>query len=83
MLEKMFSGQFPIKKEKDGSIFIDRSKSFLDFILDYLRRNIVAVEEAEYYQLDGMKNILAFKSNKVEVDNDCKPERAHKKRVKL
>ena len=88
MLEKMFSGQFPIRKEKDGSIFIDRSGSFFDFILDYLRGNMVAVDdlyfddntrkrlikEAEYYQLEGMKNILAFKSNEVRVDGDCKQE---------
>ena len=88
MLEKMFSGQFPIRKEKDGSIFIDRSGSFFDFILDYLRGNMIAVDdlyfddntrkrlikEAEYYQLEGMKNILAFKSNEVRVDDDCKQE---------
>ena len=88
MLEKMFSGQFPIKKEKDGAIFIDRSGSYFDFILDYLRGNMINVDdllfddntrkrlikEAEYYQLEGMKNILAFKSNEKEVDDDCKQE---------
>ena len=86
MFEKMFPGQFPIRKEKDGLIFIDRSGSFFDFILDYLRGNMVAVDdlyfddntrkrlikEAEYYQLEGMKNILAFKSNEGRVDDDCK-----------
>ena len=65
MLEKMFSGQFPIKKEQDGTIFIDRSGNYFDFILDYLRGNMINVDdllfddnirkrlikEAEYYQL--------------------------------
>ena len=88
MLEKMFSGQFPIKKEQDGTIFIDRSGNYFDFILDYLRGNMINVDdllfddnirkrlikEAEYYQLEGMKNILAFKSNEKEVDDDCKQE---------
>ena len=88
MLEKMFSGQFPIKKEQDGAVFIDRSGNYFDFILDYLRGNMVNVDdllfddntrkrlikEAEYYQLEGMKNILAFKSNEKEVDDDCKQE---------
>ena len=88
MLEKMFSGQFPIKKEKGGSIFFDRCGSFFDFILDYLRGNMVAVDdlyfddntrkrlikEAEYYQLEGMKNILAFKSNEVRVEDDYKQD---------
>ena len=88
MLERMFSGQFPIKKEKDGTIFIDRSGSYFDFILDYLRGNMISVDdllfddntrkrlikEAEYYQLEGMKNILAFKSNGKKLDDDCKEE---------
>ena len=88
MLEKMFSGQFPIKKEKDGAIFIDRSGSYFDFILDYLRGNMINVDdllfddntrkrlikEAEYYQLEGMKNILAFQSNENGLERDCKQE---------
>ena len=88
MLEKMFSGQFPIRTEKDGSIFIDRSGSFFDFILDYLLGNMVAVDdlyfdditrkrfikEAKCYLLEGMKNILAFKSKEVRVDDDCKQQ---------
>ena len=88
MLEKMFSGQFPIRKEKDGSMFIDRSGSFFDFILDYLRGNMVTIDdlyfddntrkrlikEAEYYQLAGMKNIPAFKLNEVRVEGGCKQD---------
>ena len=86
MLERMFSGQFPIKKEKDGTIFIDRSGSYFDFILDYLRDNMISVDdllfddntrkglikEAEYYQLEGMKNILAFKSNGKKLDDSSR-----------
>lgn len=88
MLEKMFSSQFPIKKEKDDAILIDRSGSFFDFILDYLRGNMINVDnllfddntrkrlikEAEFYQLEGMKKILAFKSNEKGLESDCKQE---------
>ena len=28
-------------------------------------------KEAEYYQLEGIKNILAFKSSSVETEHDC------------
>ena len=76
VLEKMFSGEFDLKREKDGSVFIDRSGEHFHFILDYLRGNISEmdnflfdentrkslIKEAEYYQLDKMKNILSFKS---------------------
>ena len=32
------------------------------------------IEEAEYYQSEDTKNILAFKSNSVEKEDDCKAE---------
>ena len=41
----MFSGQIPIKKEKDDAILIDRSGSFFDFILDYLPGNMINVDD--------------------------------------
>ena len=84
----MFSGQIPIKKEKDDAILIDRSGSFFDFILDYLPGNMINVDdllfhdntrkrlikEAESYQLEGMKEILAFKSNDKGLESGCKQE---------
>ena len=81
----MFSDGFTINRDNDGFVFIDRSGEHFNFILDYLRGNIVGIDdilfnentrkklikEAEYYQLEGMKNILAFKSSSVEKENDC------------
>ena len=88
VLEKMFSGEFDLKREKDGSVFIDRSGEHFNFILDYLRGNISGVDdflfnentrkslikEAEYYQLDKMKNILSFKSTALTPVDDSKAE---------
>ena len=81
----MFSDGFTINRDNDEHVFIDRSGEHFNFILDYLRGNIVGIDdilfdentrkklikEAEYYQLEGMKNILAFKSSSVEKENDC------------
>ena len=81
----MFSDDFSVSRDNDGFVFIDRSGEYFNFILDYLRGNIVGIDdilfdentrkklikEAEYYQLDSMKNILAFKSSSVEKEDDC------------
>ena len=88
VLEKMFSGEFDLKREKDGSIFIDRSGEHFNFILDYLRGNIYGmddflfdentrkslIKEAEYYQLDKMKSILSFKSTALTPVDDSRAE---------
>ena len=80
----MFSGDFTFSRDSDGAVFLDRSGEHFNFILDYLRGNIVGIDdvwsdertrkklvkEAEYYQLEGMKNILAFKSSSVEKEDD-------------
>ena len=81
----MFSDGFPISRDSKGAVFIDRKDEHFNFILDYLRGNIVGlddflfstntrkrlIKEAEYYQLQGIKNILAFKSSSVEKEDDC------------
>ena len=91
VLEKMFSGNFDLKREKDGSVFIDRSGQHFNFILDYLRGNISGmndflfdentrkslIKEAEYYQLDQMKKILSFTSTALTPVDDCKAEIIH------
>lgn len=77
-----------MKREKDGSVFIDKSGEHFNFILDYLRGNISGaddflldentrkslIKEAEYYQLDKMKNILSFKSTALTPVDDSKAE---------
>ena len=84
----MFSDDFTVSRDNDGAVFIDRSGEHFNFILEYLRGNIVGLDdisfdentrkmlirEADYYQLEGMRNILAFKSNSVNKENDCKAE---------
>ena len=81
----MYSDGFTINRDKDGYVFIDRSGEHFNFILNYLRGNIVGIDdilfdentrkklikEAEYYQLEGMKNILAFKSSSRQKENEC------------
>ena len=72
MLAAMFSGRHSIKKEEDGSYFIDRDGTHFCYILNYLRdggfdydmlhtdRDIQKklLREAEYYQLSGLVDDL-------------------------
>ena len=87
-LEKMFAGKFDLKKERDRTVFIGRSGEHFNYILNFLRGNICGIEdflfdentrkslikEAEFYQLDRMKNILAFKSTTLGPVDDSKKE---------
>ena len=72
ILGMMFSGHHIIKKQADGSIFLDRDGTHFDIILNYLRGNIKSREqlpddrnilshlscEAQYYQLKGLLRIM-------------------------
>lgn len=72
MLGIMFSGHHIIKKQADGSIFIDRDGTHFDIILNYLRGNITSKEhlpddrntlsqlscEVQYYKLKGLLGII-------------------------
>ena len=72
MLALMFSGRHYVKKEEDGSYFIDRDGTHFRHILNYLRdgfcdeetlptdRGILTelLTEAEYYQLSGLVALL-------------------------
>ena len=85
VLKRMFSDGFTISRDSKGAAFIDRNDEHFNFILDYLRGNIVGlddflfnaktrkrlIKEAEYYQLQGIKNILAFKASSAEKEDDC------------
>ena len=85
VLEKMFSDDFTLSRDSEGAVFIDRSGEYFKFILDYLRGSIAGIDdilfdentrkklikEAEYYQLEGMKNVLAFKTKSVKKKEDC------------
>ena len=86
MLEAMFSGQYPIKKQSDGTVFIDRDGRHFHYILNYLRGSVTALEdlplqeivlkelikEADFYQLLGMKSILSFGIERAE--DPCEKE---------
>ena len=80
MFEAMFSGQYPIKKQFDGTVFIDRDGRHFHYILNYLRGSVTALEdlpldetvlkelmkEADFYQLLGLKSILSFGIERIE-----------------
>ena len=80
MFEAMFSGQYPIKKQFDGAVFIDRDGRHFHYILNYLRGSVTALEdlpldetvlkelmkEADFYQLLGLKSILSFGIERIE-----------------
>ena len=84
----MFSRKFDIKKERDESVFIDRSGERFNYILNFLRGDICGIgdflfdentrksfiKEEEFCQLDRMKNILTFKSNTLASVDDRKEE---------
>ena len=70
MLATMFSGRHSVKKEEDGSYFIDRDGTHFRLILNYLRDGgfkdgllpgdilMELQTEAEYYQLSGLVALL-------------------------
>ena len=43
MLAAMFSGRHSVKKQEDGSYFIDRDGTHFRYILNYLRGNVISV----------------------------------------
>lgn len=75
-------------REKDGTIFIDRSGEHFNIILDYLGGNISGIhdflfgentrkkliKEADYYHLDSMKDMLDFKTTALLPEDNGKAE---------
>ena len=76
MLAAMFSGRHSVKKEEDGSYFIDRDGTHFRYILNYLRdggfnddmlsgdsdTRTELLREAEYYQLRRLVAVLNDKA---------------------
>ena len=72
MLHAMFSGRFDTKPGEDGSYFIDRDGTHFRHILNYLRTGKLVLpddkvvrkellNEAEFYQIDGILDELKAK----------------------
>ena len=73
MLAAMFSGRFEVKPSEDRAFFIDRNGKHFRFILNGLRTGKLPLpkgatfldelaEEAEFYQIQGILDELAFKA---------------------
>ena len=73
MLAAMFSGRFEVKPSEDRAFFVDRNVKHFRFILNGLRTGKLPLpkgatfldeleEEAEFYQIQGILDKLAFKA---------------------
>eukprot|EP01128_Nolandella_sp_AFSM9_P010049 TRINITY_DN683_c0_g1_i2.p1 TRINITY_DN683_c0_g1~~TRINITY_DN683_c0_g1_i2.p1 ORF type:complete len:276 (-),score=25.66 TRINITY_DN683_c0_g1_i2:54-881(-) len=67
------SGKFQLAEDKDGRVFIDRNGKLFAPILAYLRSNRLIVDEgvslervldeAQFYQIDGLETLLQSKAS--------------------
>jgi len=84
MLAVMFLGKFEMKPCEDGAFFIDRDGTHFRFILNYLRTGKLTLpegatfvkellEEAEFYQIQGIINELRVSEPTVQVSKPAKP----------
>jgi len=84
MLAAMFSGKFEMKPCEDGAFFIDRDGTHFRFILNYLRTGKLTLpegatflkellEEAEFYQIQGIIDELRLSEPTVQASNPTKP----------
>jgi len=70
MLSAMFSGNFSVAPDEDGTYFIDRNPKFFGMILDYLRKDSINIsglssseltdlqDEVEFYQIESLLALL-------------------------
>jgi hypothetical protein len=84
MFAAMFSGRHSLKREEDGSYFIDRDGTHFRYILNYLRddgfrenslpenRGILTElrTEAQYYQLNGLVQLLDQMLQRLDDDSE-------------
>lgn len=81
MLSAMFSGRYGLIQDSDGSYFIDRDGTHFRYILNYLRDNTVILppnyllhmellKEADFYQLDGLAEIIKQNLKRLDPDTD-------------
>lgn len=70
----MITGQIPLRKDKDGNLFLDRDPTIFRYILDFLRSSKVVLsdeqmvcilpqlmQEAEYFMIDPLIDELRFR----------------------
>jgi len=81
MLSAMFSGRYGLIQDSDGSYFIDRDGTHFRYVLNYLRDNTVILppnyllhmellKEADFYQLDGLAEIIKQNLKRLDPDTD-------------
>ena len=74
MLGRMFGGDFPTAKDKDGACFIDGDGQLFRFVLNFLRRNELSLpedfkeldllkKEADFYQIEPLIRALKLASS--------------------
>jgi hypothetical protein len=93
MLAAMFSGRFPLEKDEEGSIFIDRDPTFFSNILDWLRDRKPQVvknarekkkllEEANYFQLESFQALTLEEEEQMEIKSREEKERLAREEIR-
>jgi len=78
ILARMIKGQIPLRKDKDGNLFLDRDPNIFKYILEFLRSSKLVLNdetmgtilpqlmmEAEYFMIDPLIDQLRFRQERM------------------